>query len=165
MFKQLLWKGCLSIVISAGCLAGLPAYSQPGEAIASDPTYTVASNDISSQELEQFAKAVATLRKIDEATQTKMMEAVQAAGMTPEEFMEISKNKENIDEIPADKQLQFQKALDQVRKLYEEDRQQKRQAVKDEGLEISRFNEIGKMVQSDRSLQKKVVEILSGQEG
>ncbi len=165
MFKQLLWKGCLSLVISGTCLGGLPAYSQPGEAIPSSPVYTVASTDISSGELEQFAKAIASLRQIDEATQTKMIEAVEAAGMSPEEFMEIGKNKENIDDLPAEKQLQFQKALDEVRKLNEEDRQQKREAVKDSGLEVSRFNEIGKMVEGDRSLQMKVVEILSGQGG
>lgn len=163
MFKQLLWKGCLSLVISTTCFAGLPAYSQPGDAIASTPIYTVAANDISSQELEKFAKAIATLRQIDEETQTKMIKAVEAAGMTPEEFMEIGENKENVDNLPADKQLQFQKALDEVRKLNEEDRTQKRQAVENSGLEVSRFNEIGEMVESDRNLQKKVVEILSGQ--
>ncbi len=165
MFKQLLSKGCLSLVISATFLAGLPAHSQPGEAITSPPIYTIASTDISTGELEKFAKAILSLRKIDEETQTKMIKAVEAAGMSPEEFMEIGENKEEMDSIPAEKQLQFQKALDEVRKLNQEDREQKRQAVKDSGLEVSRFNEIGKMVESDRSLQKKVVEILSSQGG
>ncbi len=161
MLKQLLWKGCLGMIVSATCLGGLPAYSQPGSAIAQSSSQTVASKDISSQDLEKFAKAIGELREIDEATQGKMIEAVQAVGMSPEEFMEIGKQEEGQRNLSADKQMKFEKALDAVRKLNEDDRLKKREAVENAGLDVSQFNEIGKMVEKDQALQKQVVEILS----
>lgn len=161
MLKQLLWKGCLGMVVCATCLGGLPAYSQSGLAIAQSSSQTVASKDISSQDLEKFAKAIGELRDIDEATQEKMIEAVQAVGMSPEEFMEIGKQEEGQSNLSADKQMKFEKALDAVRKLNEDDRLKKQEAVKNAGLDVSQFNEIGKIVEKDQALQKQVVEILS----
>ncbi|MDJ0598222.1 MAG: DUF4168 domain-containing protein [Crocosphaera sp.] len=160
MLKQLLWKGCLGLVICGTGLAGVPAYSQATEAIAQSSSET-ATKEISQQELEKFAKAIADLRAIDEETQTKMLEAVQATGMSPEEFMEIGKTEDDQRDLSEEKQDQFDKALQAVRTLNEEDRKKKRVAVEEAGLKISRFNEIGKMVEKDQDLQKQVVEILS----
>lgn len=161
MLKQLLWKGCLGAVISVTGLGLLPVSSQAGEAIAQSSSETVATKDISQSELEKFAKAIADLRAIDEETQAKMIEAVQATGMSPEEFMEIGKKEESQRNLSEDKQDQFAKALEAVRNLNQEDRQKKRVAVEEAGLKISRFNEIGKIVEKDTDLQKQVVEILS----
>ena len=90
-----------------------------------------------------------------------MIEAVQANGMSPEEFMEIGQQEEGERNLSEDEQAQFDTALEAVRDLNEEDRQKKRVAVEEAGLKISRFNEIGKIVESDSDLQKQVVEILS----
>ncbi|EAZ92230.1 DUF4168 domain-containing protein [Crocosphaera chwakensis] len=160
MLKQLLSKGCLGVVICATGFGGFPAYSQPGEVIAQSSS-EMAEQNISQQDLEKFADAIADLRAIDEETQQKMIEAVQATGMSPEEFMKIGKQEDTQMNLSADKQMQFEEALEAVRELNEEDRKKKRVAVKEAGLEISRFNEIGKIVENNRDLQKKVVEILS----
>lgn len=160
MLKQLLWKGCLGVVICAAGFGGFPAYSQP-EAIVAQSSSEMAAKDISQGELEQFAAAIADLREIDEETQQKMIEAVQATGMSPEEFMKIGKQEDTQMNLSADKQMQFEEALEAVRELNKQDREKKRVAVKDAGLEISRFNEIGKVVENNRDLQKQVVEILS----
>ncbi len=161
MLKQLLWKGCLGAVICVTGLGLLPASSQAEEAIAQSSSETMAAKDISQSDLEKFAKAVASLRAIDEETKSKMIEAVQATGMSPEEFMEIGKQEPSERNLSEDKQEQFNKALEAVRNLNQEDRRKKRAAVEEAGLEISRFNEIGKVVENDTDLQKKVVEILS----
>ncbi len=160
MLKQLLLKGCLGVVICATGFGGFPAYSQAGEVIA-QASSEMAAKDISQQELEKFAKAIADLRAIDENTQQRMIEAVQATGMSPEEFMEIGKQEDTQMNLSADKQMQFEEALEAVRELNKEDRKKKRVAVEEAGLEISRFNEIGRIVENNRDLQKQVVEILS----
>ncbi len=161
MLKQLLWKGCLGAVICVSGLGLLPASSQAEEAIAQSSSPTVANKEISSSELEKFAKAIADLRAIDDETQSQMIKAVQETGMSPEEFMEIGKQEPDQRNLSEDKQAQFKDALETVRNLYEEDRRKKRAAVEEAGLKISRFNEIGKVVENDRDLQKQVVEILS----
>ncbi len=161
MLKQLLLKGCLGTVICVAGFGGLPVASQAGEAIAQSSSETVATKEISSSELEQFAKAIADLRAIDDETQSKMIKAVQDIGMSPEEFMEIGKQEPDQRNLSEDKQAQFTEALEAVRNLNEEDRRKKRVAVEEAGLKISRFNEIGKVVEKDRDLQKQVVEILS----
>ena len=160
MLKQLLLKGGLGLVISTIGLAGFPVSGQATEVIAQSST-EMAASDISEQELKKFATAIAELREIDEETQVKMIEAVQATGMSPEEFMEIGKKENSERNLSEEKQDQFEEALEAVRNLNEKDRQKKRVAVQEAGLEISRFNEIGKIVEKDRDLQKQVVEILS----
>ncbi len=160
MLKQLLWKGCLGVVICATGFGGFPAYSQP-EAMIAQSSSEMANSDIPQEDLKKFADAIADLRAIDEETQQKMIEAVQATGMSPEEFMKIGKQEDTQMNLSADKQMQFEEALEAVRELNEEDRKKKRVAVKEAGLEISRFNEIGRIVENNRDLQKKVVEILS----
>ncbi|MDJ0730666.1 MAG: DUF4168 domain-containing protein [Crocosphaera sp.] len=161
MLKQLLWKGCLGAVICVTGFGGFPTESQAGEKLAQSSSETVVAQEISQPELEKFAKAIADLRAIDEETQAKMIEAVEATGMSPEEFMEIGKQEQSDRNLSQDKQVQFDKALEAVRNLNEEDRRKKRVAVEEAGLKISRFNEIGKIVENDRDLQKQVVDILS----
>ena len=161
MLKQLLLKGGVGAVI---CVSGLGVFSpssQATEAITQSSSPTLIAEAISRPELEQFAKAIANLRAIDEETRSKMIEAVQANGMSPEEFMEIGQQEEGERNLSEEQQAQFDTALEAVRDLNEEDRQKKRVAVEEAGLKISRFNEIGKIVESDSDLQKQVVEILS----
>ncbi|MGK7958870.1 MAG: DUF4168 domain-containing protein, partial [Crocosphaera sp.] len=121
MLKQLLLKGCLSTVICVAGFGGLPVASHAGEAIAQSSSETVANKQISSSELEKFAKAIADLRAIDEETQSKMIKAVQDMGMSPEEFMEIGKQQPDERNLSEDKQAQFDEALETVRNLNEED--------------------------------------------
>ncbi|MDJ0659717.1 MAG: DUF4168 domain-containing protein [Crocosphaera sp.] len=161
MLKQLLLKGGLGLVICATGLAGFPVSGQATEVIIAQSSAEMAASDISEQELKKFAKAIADLRAIDEETQSQMIKAVQDIGMSPEEFMEIGKTEDDQRNLSQEKQDQFEKALEAVRTLNEKDRQKKRVAVEEAGLKISRFNEIGKMVENDRDLQKQVVEILS----
>ncbi|MDJ0842910.1 DUF4168 domain-containing protein [Crocosphaera sp.] len=161
MLKQLLLKGCLGLVICGTGFVAVPVYGQATEGIIAQSSTEMASSDISEQELQKFAKAIADLRAIDEETRVKMIEAVQATGMSPEEFMEIGKIEEDQRNLSQEKQYQFVEALEAIRELNKEDRQKKRVAVEQAGLKISRFNEIGKIVENDRDLQKQVVEILS----
>ncbi|MEA5511645.1 DUF4168 domain-containing protein [Crocosphaera sp. UHCC 0190] len=165
MLKQLLFKGCLGVFCSVVCLGSLPAYSQPGEVIAQASQQTLASKNVSKDELKQFAQAVIKLQAVDEATQQKMVEAVQAEGLSPEQFMEIGKkqrdtNAQGSGEITPEDKQKFEKALAVVKKINEEDREKKREAVEASGLDISRFNEIGKTVEGNPELQKQVVELL-----
>lgn len=162
MLKQLLFNGCLGVFISIAGLGGLPAYGQPGELIAQS---SEAKENISNEELKKFAQAVVNLQKVDEATQKKMIEAVQSEGLSPERFMEISKKERNenmtlTNEVTSEEQEKFEKALTQIKALNEQDRVEKREAVQEAGLEVARFNEIGKVVEGDRDLQKQVVELL-----
>ncbi|MEM8777505.1 MAG: DUF4168 domain-containing protein [Cyanobacteria bacterium P01_G01_bin.49] len=165
MLKQVLINGCLGMFISIAGLGGLPAYSQPGVLIAQSSADEPASEGITEEELRKFADAVVKLQSVDEATQAKMIEAVQGEGLSPERFMEIAKKEGNentalTDEVTTEEQQKYEKALTKIKQLNEEDRVQKREAVQEAGLEVSRFNEIGKIVEDDRELQKQVVEML-----
>ena len=78
----------------------------------------------------------------------------------PEEFMKIGQQEKNKLSPNIEKQTKFEETLNIIKKINEEDRLKKREAIKNAGLEVSQFNKIGKLVESDPKLQKVVVRLL-----
>jgi phosphoenolpyruvate-protein kinase (PTS system EI component) len=91
-----------------------------------------------------------------------MAEAVKAQGLTPERFMEIGKSENPASSnVNAAEQEKFQKALAQVKKIIEEDKVKKQEAVQTAGLNIEQFNEMAQAIRKDPALQEQVRKLLS----
>ena len=115
---------------------------------------------IKDEQLKKFTVAIKSLQIIDKTTQLEILKVMEKMEMSPEEFMKIEQQEKNKLSPNIEKQTKFEETLNIIKKINEEDRLKKREAIKNAGLEVSQFNEIGKLVESDPELQKIVVRLL-----
>ncbi|GBF81287.1 DUF4168 domain-containing protein [Aphanothece sacrum] len=161
MFKKLFWRGFVGAIFPIFLLGGLPAYSQTQPLLAQANSQTNSLKSLSKEDLQKFAQAVKKLQALEEDAQRKMAEAVKAQGMTPERFMEIGKSENpTSSNINAAEQEKFTKALAQVKKIIEEDKVKKQEAVQTSGLNIDQFNEMAQAIRKDPALQEQVRKLL-----
>ena len=162
MFKQIF---LLKKVYLITCIAFLQSFGlkYPLNILAhsSSPFSTSSVNIVEDSQLEKFAKTVKNLQIIDRLTQSEMLKTIEAIEMSPEEFIRVGQQKKDKRNLDLEKQVKFEETLDIVRKINEKDRLKKQEAIKKEGLEVSQFNKIGKIVEQNIELQKKVVKILN----
>ncbi len=162
MFKQIFLQ---KKVASITCIVFLQVFSLKYSlnilAQPSSPLNTSNVNIVGDSQLEKFAKAVKNLQIIDRLTQSEMLKTIETIEMSPEEFMRVGQQKKDKRNLDVEKQVKFEETLDIVKKINEKDRLRKREAIKNEGLEVSQFNKIGKIVEQDLELQKKVVKLLN----
>ncbi|MGH2413602.1 MAG: DUF4168 domain-containing protein [Microcystaceae cyanobacterium] len=164
MKKPLLLVSCAGILFLAGSLSTRTLAQQPAPGSPS-PVQQAPQGEISPEELQRFAKAVKQLRALDQTSQEKMAQAVQSEGFTPERFMEIERGQQNpqgqaAPEVSGEEKQKYEKALAQVKQIHLETQTQMQQAIKAEGLEVERFNEIVAAVQQDSTLQQQVQQML-----
>ena len=162
MFKQIF---LLKKVYLITCIAFLQSFGlkYPLNILAhsSSPFSTSSVNIVEDSQLEKFAKTVKNLQIIDRLTQSEMLKTIEAIEMSPEEFIRVGQQKKDKRNLDLEKQVKFEETLDIVRKINEKDRLKKQEAIKKEGLEVSQFNKIGKIVEQNIELQKKVVKTLN----
>ncbi|MGH2414412.1 MAG: DUF4168 domain-containing protein, partial [Microcystaceae cyanobacterium] len=101
----------------------------------------------------------------DQSSQEKMLRAVQSEGLTPERFMEIERGQQNpqgqaTPEVSGEEKQKYEKAEAQVKQIHQETQTQMQQAIKAEGLELERFNQIVAAVQQNPTLQQQVQQML-----
>lgn len=162
MLKNLLLTS--SIALSLAIALPTQAQTPPAETEPVLPESTQAA-ELSEAELEQFASVVGRLQAIQENTRTESIEVIEDEGLSRERFNEILQAQQNPQAQPeteiTDEELSsFQSALLVVADIQEEARSQMQAAITEEGMPVTRFNEILAMVQQDPSLQEEVQRIL-----
>ncbi|BDA39875.1 DUF4168 domain-containing protein [Candidatus Atelocyanobacterium thalassae] len=161
MFKSILLQRKIASIIFIVLLQSFALKYSP-KILAQLPYISNSSNinTIENSQLEKFAKAVKSLQMIDRMTQLEMLKAIKAIEMSPEEFMKIGQQEKNKRNLNMEKQIKFEETLITVKRINQKDRLEKREAIKNAGLEVSQFNRIGKMVEQNPELQKVVVKLL-----
>ncbi|MBD1999682.1 DUF4168 domain-containing protein [Leptolyngbya sp. FACHB-541] len=148
----------------------------PTEAQSTPPTQAQPQSaaEVSSEDIEKFARAIAQLQTIQQETQTELLQIVEGQGLTPDRFNEIAEAQQNpqagADVEISDEELQsFEQAANEITTVRQQTQARFQEAVQAEGLEVEQFNQILAAVQQDPALQQEVEQILraepaSGQE-
>ncbi|RRO22473.1 DUF4168 domain-containing protein [Flavobacteriaceae bacterium 14752] len=129
-------------------------------------TLMVAQNqDISDQELKQFANAFQQVRMINQSSQQKMIKAVQDEDLTVERFNLINQAEQNPNkevEATDDEFKKYKTAMQSVEALQAEVQKQLESKIKESGLTLERFQQISNLVRSDKSLQQRLTALMQG---
>lgn len=148
-----------------------PTQAQPTPPTQAQPQPAA---EVSSEDIEKFARAIAQLQTIQQETQTELLQIVEGQGLTPDRFNEIAEAQQNPEAAPAveisDEELQsFEQAASEITAIRQQTQARFQEAVQAEGLAVEQFNQILAAVQQDPALQQEVEQILrsepaSGQE-
>ncbi len=158
MRRQLLLGGSILALLLAG---SLPARTQAQEPASQLQAQEASQAKISQEELQQFAKAIKQLQAIQQESEQKVVKAIQGEGLSQERFREISQLQQNPEtqsttEVTEEEMQSFEKAAARVTELLQAAQSKMEQAVRAEGLEIQRFNQIATAVRQTPALQQEL---------
>lgn len=125
----------------------------------------VQNEEVSDEEVEQFAGAFKQIQDINQEAQQEMISSVEEAGLDVQRYNEIQQAQQNPDQQvdASDEELeQFKAATQEMGNIQVEAQQKMQEKIKEEGLTLARYQEIGSAIQSDPGLQKKLQEYLQG---
>ncbi len=129
-------------------------------------TLMVAQNqDISDQELKQFANAFQQVRMINQSSQQKMIKAVQDEDLTVERFNIINQAEQNPNkevEATDDELKKYKTAIQSVEALQAEVQKQLQSKIQEAGLSVQRFQQISALLQNNKELQQRLSTLMQG---
>lgn len=139
-----------------------PSQSQPS---TQPPAQQPAQTQVSEKELKQFASAVKKLQPIQENAQNQIVQAIQQEELSEKRFGEIYQSRRNPQAQPTakitpDENKKFDQANAKIEKIEQSTQGQMEQAVKGEGLDIQRFNQIFLTLRQNPDLLQKVREMI-----
>ncbi|MGB3203069.1 MAG: DUF4168 domain-containing protein [Nodosilinea sp.] len=157
----------LNSLLAATLMLGVPAAAiaqdqetpTPAEAAPSD----VAPIEVSESQIDRFANAYRAIQAIQQATQAELVAAVEAEGLTVNDYNAIAESQQSPDaaEVPAEQAEQFAAAAAQVDTLRAGAREEMQAAIAAEELTVEEFEQILAQAQQDPTLQEAIVERLS----
>lgn len=135
-----------------------PSQSQP-------PARQPAQSQVSQKELQQFANAVKKLQPIQENAQNQIVQVIQQENLSEKRFGEIYQSRRNPQAQPTAKitpeeNKKFDQANAKIEKIEQSTQGQMEQAVKGEGLDIQRFNQIFLSLRQNPDMLQKVREMI-----
>jgi Domain of unknown function (DUF4168) len=144
----------------------------PNAAPSAAPTSgTPAVTEVSEAELQKFAKVIPKLQEIQQTAQQQVSEAIKKAGLTEDRFRELYTAQQSPSGAPAaaapasaatpQEQQAVQQVTTQLESIKTETQTRREQAVRSQGLELNRFNEILAAVRQDSSLQQQLQQMLN----
>lgn len=142
-----------------------PTEAQPTSPVQAQPQPAA---EVSSEDIEKFARAIAQLQSIQQETQTELLQIVEGQGLTPDRFNQIAEAQQNpqaaTDVEISDEELQsFEQAANEITAVRQQTQARLQEAVQAEGLEVEQFNQILAAVQQDPALQQEVEQILQSE--
>ena len=120
-------------------------------------------NEVSDDELKQFASAYKQIHAINQEIQQIIFGAIQEEGMDVQRYTLIFQAKQNPDQQidASEKEIEiFNKISRAIEKIQEEAQEEMEEKITDEGLTIERYQEIGIALQTNPDLQLKIQEYL-----
>lgn len=162
MLRQVLTGGS---ILTLMLVSSLPARAQAQKPAPQAPAQGAPQTQVSSEELQKFAKSVKQILTIEQGAQTKMAQAVKAEGLSEDRFMAIYKGQQNPQAQPkpavtSQEKQKFDKAFANLGKIQETTQSQMAQVLKQQGLEVKRFNEILVAVRQNPELRQKVQQMI-----
>lgn len=160
MIQRLLLSGCAILV--AG-LVSLPVRAQQTPQ-PTRPAPTVNQN-VTPAETRQFANAVKQVLAISRQSESQAVAAIRSEGLTEQRFDEIFRSQRNPQQKPskpveAPEKQRYDRALAKLVQLSKDNDAKVESAVKKEGLDIPRFNQIFQIVRSNPQLRQQVQQLI-----
>jgi hypothetical protein len=174
MLKQFLTGVSVLSLVMAGSLSAQaqtqkptskpqPASQQltPQQPTSKPSVQSAPTTKVSQEELQKFANAVKQLQAIQRQTETQMIGAIQREGLSEQQFMQIYQSQRNPNAQPAKKATseemkKYQQAVSKVTDIQRQTTPKMEKAVKSQGLELQRFNQIFAAIQADPTLKQQV---------
>lgn len=124
----------------------------------------------SQEELQKFSKVVKQLLVLGKEAEAQIAQAIKKEGLTEERFGEIYASQNNPQAKPArqvtpKEQQSYNQAFTNVRQIQESTDAKLQSLVKQEGLEVQRFNQIFAAVQRDPKLRQEVQKMIGAPQG
>ena len=121
--------------------------------------------EISDQELKQFASALQQIQVINQQAQQAMVKAVEEKGLEVQRYNEIQQAQQdpNQEAEVTEKELkQYETATQELEEIQVQIQQQMQAKIVEEGLTVNRYQEIAAVIQNDPELHQKLQEYLQG---
>jgi LAS superfamily LD-carboxypeptidase LdcB len=174
VFKQFLTGSCISLFLLVGNLSvqaqQKPISPSPSSAPQSQPpaSNTPTNTQISSDELQKFARTIKQLIGITESANQEMSQVVSKSGLSQQRFIAIHKSQSTpsatkpTPAVTSQEKQQYEKAFASLRQIQQQADTKMQQVLQAEGLQIDRFNQIEAAVRQDPALQKRVRDMIKG---
>lgn len=124
---------------------------------------------VSDGELESFVAALEQVQSIRQSMAEDTQQAVSDSPLEQQRFEELYRSQQGGQEpgqAPTDAESQqFQQLMGEIQQIQQQSNQQMVQAVEDEGLSVSRFNQIAQAIQQNQQLQQQFREMQGGGSG
>lgn len=150
-------------------LLGVGAVSVSPSAVAQlpPPTQPAPLENVTDEHLDRFVSAYQALQVIQQETQAEMLAAVEAEGLTVDEFNAMAQTMQSpagADALPPQQAEPFMAAAEQVSAIRADVRDEMAAAIQAESLTIEEFEQILMMAQQDPMLQEQINQRLQPQE-
>ncbi|MBW4439786.1 MAG: DUF4168 domain-containing protein [Plectolyngbya sp. WJT66-NPBG17] len=161
MIQRLLLGGCAVVV--AG-LVSLPVQAQQApQAPTSKPA--PAAQSVTPAETRQFANAVKQVLVISQESETQATQAIRSEGLTEQRFDEIFRSQRDPQQKPSKpvestEKQKYDRVLAKLVQLSKDNDAKVETAVKKEGLDIPRFNQIFQVVRANPQLRQQVQQLI-----
>ena len=119
----------------------------------------VKQENVSDEELKQFAGAFQQVQVLTQTAQQEMVEVVESGGLTVEEFNSLSQAAQNPDqkvEASKEKMDQFKETALGINEIQVAAQEKMQKEIVNSGLTIQRYQEIAAKLQTDQELQQKI---------
>lgn len=135
-----------TVSVSPSALAQLPPSTQPAPV------------EVTDEQLDRFVSAYQAIQVIQQETQADMVAAVEAEGLTVDEFNAIAQTLQspNGSELPPQQAEPFMAAVEQVSAIQADVRDEMAAAIEAENLTVGEFDQILLMAQQDTGLQEQI---------
>lgn len=168
MLKQLLVGSSVFVLLFAGSVSAQETQAPEAQPQAPAAPQDSPTTEVSSTELEQFARVIPQLQEIQQSAQQQAAQVIQESGLSTERFSEIYQSQQSgtapSAEVTSEEQQSYDEASTKIESLEQDVRSQQEEVLQTEGLEPQRFGEILVAVRQDPTLQQQVQELLqSGQ--
>ncbi len=162
MLKQLLTASAVLAMLLAGTT---PSFAQTQQKTLLAQTQPAPAAPVSPDDLQKFAGAIKLLLEIEQDSRTQIAKAIEGQGFSRERFREILMAQSNpqakpSQEISQDEMQKFAEVISQAQKIQEQTQAKQEEAVKSQGLDVDRFNEILAAVRQNPTLKEQVQQML-----
>lgn len=156
MFKQILKGSSIFVFLLAGNFSALAPVAASQLQIPFQ--LSQAQNNISQEELQQFASVLPTLQQIFQTGEQRSLQVIEESGLTVERYQELSQGQQQ----PAtpEEQQSFNQAASQINMIEDQTTSQQEEVLRAGGIEPNRFNEIAAAIQQDPGLQQQLQQII-----
>jgi hypothetical protein len=147
----------------------MPIQAQQAPASKPAPTSQPANQTVTPAETRQFANAVKQVLVISREAEKQATQAIRSEGLTEQRFDEIFRSQNNSPNSPQQKpskpvetgeRQRYDRVIAKLTQISKDNDSKVEAAVKKEGLEIPRFNQIFQIVRSNPNLRKQVQDMI-----
>ncbi|WP_008316841.1 DUF4168 domain-containing protein [Leptolyngbya sp. PCC 6406] len=154
MVTSKLLRGSLAALLLIGFPSAGAALAQTQEPLPQQPQIQVSGGQI-----DLFVNAYKAIQQIQQDIQPELVAAVEAEGLTVEEFNTIAQAQqapETAEQVPPEQVQQFAQASEQVVELQQAARADMQEAIQAEGLTLEEFDAILEAAQQDPTLRAEI---------